>query len=82
MRSAHLFRSAARCGVVSWGWLDWLVYTADDRQTIRLEILNLETGESQALTNDEHIYVDPGKTAELYSPETIRLTLKKILTEF
>jgi len=38
----------------------WLVYTADDGgKTIQLEILNLESGETRALTSDDQNYVDP-----------------------
>ena len=47
----------------------WLVYTADDGgKTIQLEMLNLETGESHVLTNDDQIYVDP-----VFSPVGNRL---------
>src|SRR3989442_114917 len=43
----------------------WIVYTADDNgQTIQLEILNAETGESHPLTNDPHLYTDP-----VFSPD-------------
>src|SRR5262245_57808195 len=38
----------------------WIVYTADDDgRSIQLEILNVETGETRALTTDDHIYLDP-----------------------
>ncbi len=47
----------------------WIVYTADDGGgTIQLEIVNLETGASSALTNDAHIYVDP-----VFSPDGSRV---------
>ena len=47
----------------------WIIYTADDGgQTIQLEILNVETGETTALTNDTFIYVDP-----VFSPDGARL---------
>ena len=47
----------------------WPAYTADDGgKTIQLEILNVETGESHALTDDEHIYADP-----VFSPDGTRL---------
>lgn len=43
----------------------WLVYTADyDGARVQLEILDLESGESRALTTDQHIYADP-----TFSPE-------------
>ena len=43
----------------------WLIYTADDGgQTIQLEILNVETGETHTLTNDAFIYTDP-----VFSPD-------------
>lgn len=43
----------------------WIVYTADDNgKTIQLEILNVETGATHALTSDEHLYVDP-----VFSPD-------------
>lgn len=48
----------------------WIVYTADDDgKTIQLEILNLGTGESRALTDDEFLYTDP-----VFSPDGTRLT--------
>jgi dipeptidyl aminopeptidase/acylaminoacyl peptidase len=38
----------------------WIVYTADDGgKSIQLEILNVATGESHALTDDEFLYADP-----------------------
>ena len=38
----------------------WIVYVADDGgATIQLEIVNVATGESRALTSDEQIYMDP-----------------------
>lgn len=38
----------------------WIIYTADDGgKTIQLEILNVETGESKPLTNDNFVYTDP-----------------------
>jgi len=47
----------------------WIVYTADDDGgTIQLEIVNVQTGETQALTSDGHIYTDP-----VYSPEGTKL---------
>ncbi len=47
----------------------WILYTADDGgQTIQLEILNLETGQSSPLTADEFIYVDP-----VFSPDGSRV---------
>ena len=43
----------------------WIIYTADDGgNTIQLEILNVETGESHPLTDDEFVYVDP-----VFSPD-------------
>ncbi len=39
---------------------EWIVYTADDGgQTIQLEILNVESGESHVLTDDAFIYTEP-----------------------
>ncbi len=47
----------------------WIVYTADDGgQTIQLEILNVETGETWPLTNDSFIYMDP-----VFSPTGTKL---------
>ena len=44
---------------------NWIVYTADDGgKTIQLEIFNIATGESRALTDDEYIYADP-----MFSPD-------------
>ena len=43
----------------------WLIYTADDGgNTIELEILNVETNESHALTEDGLVYLDP-----VFSPD-------------
>ena len=43
----------------------WIIYTADaDGATIQLEILNVETGETRALTDDSFIYTDP-----VFSPD-------------
>ena len=47
----------------------WLVYTADhDGRKIQLEILNLATGVTTPLTNDDQIYTDP-----VFSPDGTRL---------
>ena len=47
----------------------WLVYTADDHgRSIQLEVLNIETEETMALTNDRHIYADPR-----FSPDGTRI---------
>ena len=47
----------------------WLIYTADDHgRSIGLEILNLETGETHALTNNEEVYSDPS-----FSPDGTRV---------
>ncbi len=47
----------------------WIIYTADDGgNTIQLEILNVETGESRPLTDDEFVYVDP-----VFSPDGSRV---------
>src|SRR5262245_34947806 len=36
----------------------WIIYTADDDgRSIQLEILNIATGESTALTNDNQVYM-------------------------
>lgn len=38
----------------------WVTYTADEgNRRIQLQILNVETGESRALTDDQHLYLDP-----------------------
>ena len=38
----------------------WIIYTADDGgQTIQLEILEVDSGKTRQLTNDDHIYADP-----------------------
>lgn len=50
---------------------EWIVYTADDGgNAIRLEIVNAETGESRALTdeNDDQIYLNPK-----FSPDGTKL---------
>jgi WD40 repeat protein len=37
----------------------WIIYTAEDDQTsIQLEIVNVESGRSHALTSDNHLYMD------------------------
>src|SRR5262245_18747479 len=46
----------------------WLVYTADDGRTINLKILNIETGQSEALTSGKHLNLDPA-----WSPDGSRL---------
>ena len=47
----------------------WMVYTADDHGgSIGLEILDLETGETRPLTDDEEVYADPS-----FSPDGTRL---------
>jgi hypothetical protein len=47
----------------------WIVYTADDgHRRIQLEILNVQTGESHALTDDQNLYLDP-----VFSPDGTRL---------
>ena len=47
----------------------WIAYTADDGgQTIQLEILNLESGETRPLTDDGFLYTDP-----VFSPDGNRL---------
>ena len=43
----------------------WIVYTADhDARRIQLELLNVETGQSHALTADDQVYLDP-----VFSPD-------------
>ena len=38
----------------------WIVYTADyDGERVQLELLEVETGETRALTDDAHVYSDP-----------------------
>ena len=47
----------------------WLVYTADyDGERVQLELLDLDNGDTRALTNDQHIYADP-----TFSPEGTHL---------
>ncbi len=47
----------------------WIVYTGDDGgQTIQLEILNLETGETRPLTDEAFLHTDP-----VFSPDGSRL---------
>ncbi|MCC6588639.1 MAG: CehA/McbA family metallohydrolase [Bryobacterales bacterium] len=47
----------------------WLIYTADnDARTIQLEIMNVATGETHALTADEYVYLDPA-----WSPDGTKL---------
>ena len=53
----------------------WIVYTADNgasagdgAHTIQLEVLDLESGETHALTDDEFVYADPA-----FSPDGTRL---------
>ena len=48
---------------------NWIVYTADDGgTTIQLAIVNVTTGETRALTNDEFVYTDP-----VFSPDGSRV---------
>ena len=47
----------------------WIIYTADDGgNTIQLEILNVESGDTQPLTDDEFVYTDP-----VFSPDGSRV---------
>ena len=47
----------------------WIVYSADDGgQTIQLEILDVESGESWPLTDDSFVHVDP-----VFSPDGTKL---------
>jgi len=47
----------------------WIIYTSDDSgKRVQLAILNLETGESRALTNDNEVYLDP-----VFSPDGTRV---------
>ncbi len=47
----------------------WIVYTADDgKQSIQLELLEVESGEIHRLTDDRHVYLDP-----VFSPDGTRL---------
>ncbi len=53
----------------------WMVYTADNgassaegARTIQLEILDVESGETRALTDDDFVYADP-----TFSPDGTRL---------
>ena len=47
----------------------WIVYTADyDGERVQLELLEVETGETRALTDDEHVYSDP-----TFSPDGTRI---------
>ena len=48
----------------------WIVYTADyDGERVQLELLDVETGETRALTDDEHVYSDP-----TFSPSSDRIS--------
>jgi TolB protein len=48
---------------------EWLVCTADDNaSSIQLEVLNLKSGQSHALTQDSHLYLDP-----VFSPDGSQL---------
>ena len=48
---------------------EWLVCTADDNaRSIQLEVLNLKSGQSHALTQDSHLYLDP-----VFSPDGSQL---------
>ncbi len=48
---------------------NWIVYTADDGgKTIQLDIVNVATGETRALTNDAFVYTDP-----VFSPDGTRV---------
>ena len=47
----------------------WIVYTADhDGRRVQLELLEVATGETRALTDDDHVYADPA-----FSPDGTRL---------
>ncbi|MCC6860021.1 MAG: CehA/McbA family metallohydrolase [Bryobacterales bacterium] len=47
----------------------WIAYIADEgHRRIQLRLLNVESGESRALTNDDQIYTDP-----VFSPDGKRL---------
>ena len=47
----------------------WIVYTADyDGERVQLELLDVETGETTALTDDQHVYSDP-----TFSPDGTRI---------
>ena len=47
----------------------WIVYTADyDGARVQLELLDVETGETRALTDDQHVYTDP-----TFSPDGTRI---------
>ena len=47
----------------------WIVYTADyDGRRVQLELLEVATGETRALTDDDHVYADP-----VFSPDGDRL---------
>jgi TolB protein len=47
----------------------WLVYTADNHgRSIQLEILDLTTGETHRLTDDDQVYADP-----VFSPDGTRI---------
>ena len=48
---------------------NWLIYTADDHgASIQLEVLDLRTGRTHALTNDDEVYADP-----VFSPDGSRV---------
>ena len=48
----------------------WIVYTADyDGARVQLELLHVDTGDTRALTDDQHVYSDP-----TFSPSGDRLS--------
>jgi TolB protein len=48
---------------------NWMIYTSDeDNSRIQLQVLNVETGQSQALTDDADLYLDP-----VFSPDGSRV---------
>ena len=48
----------------------WIVYAADyDGDRVQLELLEVATGETRALTNDDHAYADP-----TFSPDGTRIS--------
>lgn len=69
-KAVELTASAGYAGSPDWSPDGkWIVYTADHAgKRVQLEILNVATGQSHPLTDDDHIYLDP-----VFSPDGNRL---------
>ncbi len=64
--AVELTNSAGYAGSVDWSPDGkWIIYTADHAgKRVQLEILHVASGESHALTDDGHVYLDP-----VFSPD-------------